>query len=178
MLNRPSAMTIMFAMLAILSACSSDDGNDTDAAGSTEATAASAADTPAETAAEPAAGKPVLKITAVSFATSTITVRNDGAADVALGSMFMCNRPNYAGLPDETLAPGASTNIDVSGLQLDAASGETALYTSQSFDSADDIVAYIQWGGAENGRASVAVAAGLIPAGEFVDNAGGDIAVE
>jgi hypothetical protein len=40
------------------------------------------------------------------------------------------------------------------------------------------MVAYVQWGKPDNGRAGTAVEAGLIAEGEFVDNGGADIVLE
>ena len=60
---------------------------------------------------------------------------------------------------------------------LTDSSGEFGLYSSASFGSADAIVAYVQWGSADNGRSSVAVEAGLIAEGDFVDNGGEDFSV-
>lgn len=196
-------LTALVATLFVVGACSSDDGDvivdpadpttdSTDAESSTteasaedsttepptsEATttesSASADSTTESTNGESAAG--TLAVTAVSFTNSTVTIRNDGAEAIDLTGYAICNRPNYGSAPDATVEPGATVEIDASSLDIRASGGEFGLYRSNSFDSADEIVAYVQWGGPGNGRSSVAVEAGLIAEGDFVDNAGEDI---
>ena len=117
-----------------------------------------------------------MAVTAVSFTDGTVTIRNDGAEAIDLTGYAICNRPNYGSPPEVTVAePGATLEIDVSDLDIRASGGEFGLFRSTSFDSADEIVAYLQWGGPGNGRASVAVEAGLIVEGDFVANDGADI---
>lgn len=167
---------LLAAVLGILlftAACSSGDDD-----------ASSVADDASTVTAEPVDGESdgvdavaevaSLTITAVSFANSTVTIRNDGAEAIDLSGHFMCNRPNYSEMPAETLEAGSTLEIDASALGIDGSGGEFAVYQSNSFSSAEDILAYVQWGAAGNGRASVAVEAGLIDEGDFVDNGGED----
>ena len=119
-----------------------------------------------------------ITILGVSFESGTVTVRNDGDAAVDFTGYHTCNRPAYAEMPAETLEPGATLDIDVTNLDIRPSGGEFGLYRSRSFDSAADMVAYVQWGGPNNGRAATAVEAGLIEEGEFVDNGGGDLVLE
>lgn len=175
------AALVVVALVA--ASCSSGDGDETDAAGSTEADNAGEATTTAAVAEEvteeedPVVEKPVVSITAVAFSASTVTIRNDGDTELVLEGMFMCNRPTYVGLAGGTVAPGATLDIDVTELDLGSSSGEFALYLSSDFDNSDAIVAYVQWGSGENGRASVAVEAGLITEGEFFENGEEDIVI-
>ena len=182
MTTRLRTLCLLLVAALALAACSGDDDTDT---GSTEAgdgatttvDADADADADADESAEPVA-KPAVSITAVSFEAGTVTIRNDGDTDLSLDGMFMCNRPSYAGLPAETVAPGATYDVDVSAIEVGSSFGEFALYTSNDFGSAEAIVAYVQWGSAEQGRSSVAVEAGLISEGEFVDNGEADFTLE
>lgn len=146
---------------------SADDGSEDD--GSED----EGTDEPAEVAA-----KPAIVVTAVSFTDSTVTIRNDGDEAVDFTDWFTCNRPQYDSVLSGPLDPGASVDLDVTALDIRASGGEFGLYTSRAFDSADALVAYVQWGGPGNGRASVAVEAGLIAEGDFIDNGGEDITIE
>lgn len=142
------------------------DGDDSGATGAGDADDAAVADN---------AG---ITILGVSFDSGTVTVRNDSDAAIDFAGYYTCNRPAYAEMPAETLEPGATLDIDVTDLDIRASGGEFGLYSSRSFDSADAMVAYVQWGGPGNGRAATAVEAGLIEEGEFIDNGGEDIVLE
>ncbi len=183
----PASIRRLLALLAafalVMAACSSDGDEtttaDDDAAATSDddtTTEESDADDGAEDDAMEDA-KADISVVSVSFATNTVTVRNDGDAEVSLAGYSLCNRPSYVDAPDVSIAPGTTVDIDVSGLGLSADNGEFGLYSSTDFGSADAIVAYVQWGTADNGRASVAVEAGLIGEGEFVDNGGEDFSV-
>ncbi|MEM8923899.1 MAG: hypothetical protein AAGD35_10390 [Actinomycetota bacterium] len=186
-MRMPRPLALLASILLLAAACSSSDDGDTatDAGGDASTTSAAPAgsSTSAPAAAEEeeamveAEPRPVLAITAVSFTDGTVTVRNDDSAEVSLDGWFWCNRPTYTGVPSMTIAPGESAVIEVPDLDIRATGGEVGLYRSADFGSADAIVAYVQWGQGENGRASVAVEAGLIAEGEFIDNGGEDIAI-
>ncbi|MEM9133925.1 MAG: hypothetical protein AAF962_02875 [Actinomycetota bacterium] len=178
-------LALLAALLLVAAACSSDgeetttadDASTEDAASTDEGASDDEAmedDAMEDDAMEE---KAAISVVSVSFSTNTVTVRNDGAAEVSLAGYSLCNRPTYVDAPEVSIAPGASAEIDVSALGLVPDSGEFGLYSSASFGSADAIVAYVQWGAADNGRASVAVEAGLIADGEFVDNGGEDFAL-
>ncbi|MEL7155305.1 MAG: hypothetical protein AAFN30_01755 [Actinomycetota bacterium] len=178
-------VAVLAALALLAAACSSNDGDDAatetadDTTTTTAAPVADDEDAPADDEPEAAAPveKPSLSVTAVSFSTNTVTISNNGDSDVSLAGYFLCNRPTYIGAPETTIAPGTTADIDVTDLDLRASGGEFGLYLSADFGSADAIVAYVQWGQGENGRASVAVEAGLIGEGEFVDNGEGDFTV-
>lgn len=180
-------LAVLLALVLATSACSGDDD---DTATDTSEEAAEGSSTTAATAEEPgeddATEEPEeamaevgpVTITAVSFEDSTVTIRNDGTEAIDFAGWRICNRPSYAAMPEETLEPGATLDVDASAVDIRASGGEFGLYTSSSFDNPDDMVAYVQWGGPDNGRASVAVAAGLIAEGDFVDNGGEDFTTE
>ncbi len=134
-------------------------------------------DTPADDEpADPANGvasSPVVAIVAVDPGAGTMTLRNNGDTDVSTDGWWVCQRPSYDELDAITVPAGGTAEIDVSALGLTGSGGEIGVYTSNSFGSADAIVAYVQWGSGDHGRASVAVDAGVWddPAG-FVDNGG------
>ncbi len=113
----------------------------------------------------------------VSFSSNTVTVTNVGSEPIDTADWFTCNRPQYDSVLVGVIEPGATVEIDVTALDIRPSGGEFGLYRSRSFDSAADLVAYVQWGGPGNGRASVAVEAGLIAEGEFVDNGEADFSV-
>ena len=92
-------------------------------------------------------------------------------------------QPAYWGFPARTLAPGQSLEIEFgtgsdTGTRVftggrigppDPALGNLALYRGGNFSNPADIVHFVQWGAGGLGRASVAVAADIWTAGEFVD---------
>lgn len=119
-------------------------------------------------------GSPLVFVS-VTFDGSFILIRNDGDEDYDISGHWVCNRPSYFRLPDQVLASGDVIEIDAKSLGLNADSGELALYTSGDFGRSEDIIRYVQWGTDSHGRTSVAVAGGVWPDGDFVDNQGSDI---
>jgi hypothetical protein len=116
-----------------------------------------------------------LVVLEIDFDSSFILIRNDGTTDYDLSGHWICNRPSYNQLPDQVLAPGDVIELDVRSLGLNADSGELALYTSGDFESSADIIRYVQWGTDSHGRTDTAVAGGVWPDGDFVDNQGSSI---
>jgi hypothetical protein len=117
---------------------------------------------PETTGAAAPAGKPTLAITAVNFDTGMVTLTNTGDADLATDGMVMCQYPTYSGIPEETVAPGGSLEVDteiVGG--IGNGNGEIALYIDSNFESSDSIVSYVEWGDPGHTRSPVAVMAGL-----------------
>lgn len=178
-------LALLAAFLLVAAACSSD-GEETTAADDASAEEEATEDEAMEDEEameddamedEAMAERPDISVVSVSFSTNTVTVRNDGDTEVSLAGYALCNRPAYADAPDVTIAPGDTADIDVSSIGLLPESGEFGLYSSNNFSSADAIVAYVQWGTSDNGRSSVAVEAGLIAEGDFVDNGGEDFTV-
>lgn len=143
------------ALVALVAACGSDDGDST-----SEPTTGSepAADVVADSATDSVASSSGLQVTSVDFETGVAVLTNNGDAHYDLAGHWICNRPSYAELPDEVLDPGATIEVSAGG--FDAAGGEVAVYISDTFSSSDDIVAYVGWG-AGGGRDTVAVEAGI-----------------
>lgn len=91
-------------------------------------------------------------------------VTNVGDSPVNLTGYTLCQFPSYPALPDGELAPGASLQVAAEQLGgLSAAGGEVGIYAQPVYEDADAITAYVQWGGDDQKRAPVAVAAGLWP---------------
>lgn len=184
---RRAHIAITLAIALVVAACSSN-GEETVAADETTTTAAP---TPtgdaAPTTTTPITGEGDLAIETVGFGDGAfVVISNTGGEAVDLSGHWLCQRPNYAQLPDvsvgegERLAiplgdtpieppEGAVTAGPLSGLgTLDPESGEVGLYTSSAFDDPDAIVAYVEWGRSGHGRSGTAVASGVWTDGEFV----------
>jgi hypothetical protein len=116
-----------------------------------------------------------LVVLEIDFDASFVLIRNAGTEDYDLSGHWICNKPSYNQLPDQVLAPGDVIEFDARLLGLDADSGELALYTSGDFESSEDIIRYVQWGSDSHGRTDTAVAGGIWPEGDFVDNQGSSI---
>jgi hypothetical protein len=116
-----------------------------------------------------------LVIAAIDFDAGTILIRNDGAEPYNLTGHWLCNRPTYAPLPEETLEPGLSIEIDTAALGIGPSDGEIGLYTSRDFGSAEAIVRYVEWGNNGHGRSATAVEAGVWGEGDFVANEGANL---
>ncbi|MBI3962665.1 MAG: lamin tail domain-containing protein [Deinococcus sp.] len=116
-----------------------------------------------------------------------ITNFSDSTAD--LTGWFLCSRPNYVPFPNgTTIAPGGilllhvaasgtndAGNVFLSGLNTLGQNDEIALYRDRNFSSSSSIVSFVSWGGpGGSSRQSVAVAAGLWVANEFVPAPGAD----
>lgn len=104
-------------------------------------------------------------LTEVNFADGTITITNNGDADVDPNGLIVCNFPDYApvaGAPT-ALGPGESTVVDLAsiGIPANASSGEMGLYLTSEFTDPNALVSYVEWGSAGHTRASVAMAAGI-----------------
>ncbi len=139
-------------------------------------TAAPSTTAAATTEAPAPSGPSPIVIASVDFAAGTAVLRNVGTTDYDLAGHFLCNRPSYVPLPEETVAAGATMTVDLTGLGVSASGGELGLYTSSSFGDASAIIRYVEWGSAGHGRTSTAVEAGVWADGDFVDNGGADIA--
>ncbi len=148
-------MTIAAVMALIVAACGDGDSDNT---------------TPAVTGGG-AIGD--LAITEVEFG-SHVTLTNLGTDPVSIEGLWLCNRPAYTELSGE-VGPGASIQVEadkLGGLSADGA--EAALYSSNSFGDANNMLDYVGWG-TGGGRAEVAADAGLWPAGDVVAVAGAGI---
>jgi hypothetical protein len=129
--------------------------------------------------AEPDAALPV-SITNIDFDDKTITITNHGGFDVDLGEIWICEFPDYATLDAGTLAGGMSVTIP-NPHDSAADDGELALYRTDTFDEADAMLSYIEWGSSGHKRSTVATAAGLwgleaVGAGLVLDTGGAFVA--
>lgn len=135
-------------------------------------------------------GDAVMALTQVVFGDAGfVEITNVGTAPGDIGGHWLCQRPLYFEIPPAELAPGESiwlvagdagsvdtgdprivAVIDAARAfgELSATTGEVALYRSNTFSSAEEIVDYVEWGTSGHGRSSVAVEAGLWTAGETV----------
>ncbi len=169
---RRTAVLAFLALVAV--SCSSGETTVTSAQQGAEPGSAPPAAESAPATVVDNSGHPLV-IVAADFDAGFVLIRNDGDADVDLSGMWLCNRPNYVPLPDQVLKPGRVAEVDAFDLKLDPSSGELALYTERAFDDPAAIIRYVQWGDDAHGRTSVAVAANVWPAGDFVDNQGKNI---
>ena len=149
-------------------------------------TTSEAPTTTSSTADAPAAGASFAITTVTYGAAPMVVITNVGSAQGVLSGQWLCQRPLYFAIPDVELAPGEQLAISLGGDAflpppgaktiegaarlgaVDPSSGEMGLYSSASFDSSDAIVDYVEWGSAPHGRTTVAVNAGIWPAGGFV----------
>lgn len=194
-------LALLLSLLLVAASCGGDEdddaGTDAGTSESTDAPADAEADAEGDDAADdgeatddgaaddgaaaddalvaPEAGSIV--IDAVSFTNNTVTITNVGSEAIDFAGWSTCNRPAYAAVSVPAIEPGATVDLDVVDLNLSPEDGEFGLYRSNNFGSSADIVAYVQWGKADNGRAAVAADAGLIAEGDFVDNGGEDFTV-
>lgn len=166
-----STRRTLFALVLVLALLAAACGGDDDDSSSGSATTSD--DAPSEVEEDPPAGAAVgdIVVADVNFDTGVAVLRNDGSEAVELGGHWLCDRPSYVELSSGVLAPGETREVSLGG--FDAAGGELAVYTSSDFGSADDMIAYVQWGSG-GGRASVAADAGLwsgdpvMPAGSSI----------
>ena len=168
-----AVLLLVLALVAV--ACGDDSGGDEDAdpdpVPADETTTTTTTTLPGTTQPVPDDAEALvdLSISAVEFGEAGfVTITNLGADDADLNGINICQFPNYMDLG--TIVDGgviaAGDSIQVAAANwggLDAASGEAALYNGTSFDSAEAILAYVQWGAGGAQRASVAVEAGIWP---------------
>ncbi len=173
--RRLLALLAMFALLAV--ACGDDGGDSADATDgdgddvAVDDTTTTTTTVPGTTAAPPEGSEAIVdvQLQTVEFgAEGYVEIVNNGADDADLNGIYLCQFPTYADLgtlvDGATLAAGASVQIPAASWGgLDAATGEAALYNGDTFDSADAILSYVQWGEGDHQRAGVAAEAGLWP---------------
>lgn len=152
----------IWAAALLLAACGGTGDSATpspEAVATTTQPTAAIQSTEAETNPSIAAGG--LVIESIDFDAGVMTLRNSGDSAYDTSGHWICNRPSYSDVASTSIAPGATLEVDVSGIGARAGDGEIGLYTSNDFGNPDDIVAYVQWGSSGHGRESVAVSAGL-----------------
>ena len=122
----------------------------------------------------PVEGVADIAVTEVVFG-DHVTVTNLGAGSVSLDGRWLCNRPFYVPLPNRSLEPGESIETAAGPLgDLDMVGGEVAIYLSDDFEDADEMLDYVAWGRG-GGRTEAAVEVGLWPEGDAVVPAGAGI---
>jgi hypothetical protein len=187
-------LQVLLAGALVVVACSDDTASTTAATAAPAATTPSAttqapAATTAITQAPVVTTAPTttgLQIVQVGFDTSFqegwVLLQNTGSTSVAIGGYFLCQRPSYFALPDVTIPAGDVLWIGVAGPvdaqptfgangaigSFDPSGGEVGLYSSNSFEDANSMLSYVEWGSTGHGRSSVAVNAGIWGAGDFV----------
>ena len=107
--------------------------------------------------------------------TATVTVTNNGESTVNLDGWFVCNFPAYWPIPAVDIAAGASLTFHAGegadtatdyyagggfGALSGSGAGEVALYSSNSFGSAEAIQSYVGWNGGQM-RKGLAQEAGI-----------------
>ena len=106
------------------------------------------------------------------FPNGTFELKNNGNSTTDLSSYWICTFPSYTqlsnlGLECGSLNLASGETVVLSGFNnYNTDDSELGLYNTNSFSSADAIVSYVDWGAADNQRASVAVSAGIWTQGE------------
>ena len=108
--------------------------------------------------------------------------KNFGDAAVDISSYRLCSKFTYtANLSGLTLEDGSlnlapDQTVTLSGFAIDDDEADLGLYiaitNNADFAVADNMVDFVQWGSAGNGRESVAVTKGIWTAGDFIDQVG------
>ncbi len=155
-LTMKKTMLSAFAVLSILASCSDDD----------DAVAVVQPDDQGEVA--------NVVLNEVQYrGTDQIEILNKGQEAADLNDFWLCLGPgNYQRIGDLTPISG-NTTVPAGGfvvlpMSLPDTEGGIGLYATNEFTNADAIVDFVQYGAAGSPRESVAVAAGLWTAGEFV----------
>ena len=110
-------------------------------------------------------------------------ISNLGTSTIDISDWWVCSRLTYAQLNTLTLedgnlnlAPGAS--VILSGFSLDDDEADLGIFNTNSFTSSDAIIDFVQWGNSGQGRESVAAAAGIWTAGQFVPDVADGSSIE
>lgn len=104
-----------------------------------------------------------------------IEIFNGTDEAINLSSYWLCNFPDYQQISALTLECGdlellPGEYLVVTGFSgFDAVDAELGLYSTNTFANPDAVVDYLEWGSTGHQRSSVAVAAGVWTAGDFVD---------
>ena len=129
------------------------------------------------------------RLSEVAFgASGYVAITNVGGADGSIAGYAVCQRAECLVLDPITVEPfgvvwvaandgeGLSIGGDVAVLaarggfgSLLASDGEIALFRSEQFSSADELVTYVEWGSADNSTEAIAVEAGLWETGAFIE---------
>ncbi|MFQ5602580.1 MAG: FlgD immunoglobulin-like domain containing protein [bacterium] len=110
----------------------------------------------------------------LSSSGNQVELKNFGDVAVDVSGWFLCSRFNYPAIATLTVLSGSRTIppgglLALGGLTLNNASADLGLYTTNSnFAIPDNMEDFVQWGGAGNGRESVAATKGIWSSGDFV----------
>ena len=110
--------------------------------------------------------------TEVDYHNDLIEIVNMGTSDVDISGWQLCSRFTYPFVSDLTVETGSTTLepggiLVLSGFALQDAA-DLGLYNSGNFGSPVAMQSFVEWGGSEIGRESVAVSKGIWNTGEFV----------
>ncbi|MEM9823419.1 MAG: hypothetical protein AAF985_20215, partial [Bacteroidota bacterium] len=107
-------------------------------------------------------------------APGTVELKNIGNTMIPVGDYWLCDFPAYERINDlnvicgnVNLAPGEILVVDNFNF-VSTDDGEMGLYSTNSFGSAAAMQSYVEWGSAGHQRSTVAIAAGVWTAGNFV----------
>ncbi len=102
-----------------------------------------------------------------------VEIKNNGTMTINISTFYLCDFPAYAQLSSLTVESGSLTLtpgslVVVSGWTIAGNDGELGLYTTPSYTSSSAMMDYVEWGSTGHTRSSVAQAAGIWTAGDFV----------
>jgi hypothetical protein len=122
-----------------------------------------------------------LRITEIHDDEQWVELHNTGDAAIDVSQLFLCVRPSYLSIAQLDLLNGERTipaggYIVVAWSQIRPDEGEVGLYraATSDFGNADQILDYVQYGAAGQGRASTAGAAGIWTTGDFAPSSPSD----
>lgn len=109
----------------------------------------------------------------VNPSTNQITLKNFGAQPQDISSFWFCSLFVYGQLNSLDLVSGSlllmpQEQAVLGGFEITDAAADLGFYLTNSFASPSQMIDFVQWGAAGQGRESVAVAAGLWTAGDFL----------
>ena len=124
----------------------------------------------------PPPATPDVRIVKVIPGTDTYEFMNFGSSMVDISDYILCSKFDYSDelstltVEDGNLALMPGLTVTVSGFAIDDINADFGLYLpgTTDFAVADQMVDFMQYGSAANGRESVAVEAGLWSAGDFI----------
>jgi len=102
-----------------------------------------------------------------------IEIKNVGPNTIDVSSYVLCDFPSYEQLGNLVISCGGDLILEPQEIVtvefgISSADGEMGLYTSTQYTNPDAIVDYVEWGSSGHTRSSVAIAAGIWTAGDFV----------
>ena len=100
---------------------------------------------------------------------SFVEIRNIGEGPVDVSDYWLCQSAIYERIgelafdctDDFVIESGEFITVEMEEIEIDGIDGELALYTVDSFESANAIIDYVEWGSINHTRANVAIEAGI-----------------